>query len=85
MATDLPSELDAFGRFVTEQIDQGHSNLSPEECLDLWRAENPSPQELNESTAVLTRAIADMAAGDCGGPAHDAIDELRRKHGLTRS
>ena len=83
MATDLPSELDAFGRFIVDQIDHGRSDLSPEECLQLWRAEHPSSEELNESTAALTRAIADMEAGDRGRPAREVIDELRRKHSLT--
>ena len=84
MATHLPGELDAFGRFIVEQIDQGRSDLSPEECLELWRAEHPSPEELNESTAVLKQAIADMEAGDRGRPAREVIDDLRRKHNLSQ-
>lgn len=85
MSADLPGELDAFRQFIAEQVHRGHSDLSPEQCLQSWRAEHPSVEELNESTAVLTQAIKEMKTGDRGTPVRDAIDELRRKHGLTRS
>ena len=37
MDIDARVELEAFHRFLEQQLSDGGS-LSPEECLDLWRA-----------------------------------------------
>lgn len=57
------SDLNEFHRFVGEQLDQG-SELTPEDCLDLWRANHPSPEELKESVAAVKRALAQVDRGE---------------------
>jgi hypothetical protein len=38
MATQIPTELESFHRFLTEQLKSGGTNLSPEESLEAFRA-----------------------------------------------
>lgn len=81
MGTTL-QELTEFHRFATEQLGNGSSDLSLEELLDLWRAANPTEQELRESVAAVQQAIRDMEQGDTGRPAEEHIRELRAKYRL---
>ena len=39
------SELESFHNFLGTQLATGDSALSPEECLDLWRAQHPPDEE----------------------------------------
>ena len=38
MATQIPTELEFFHRFLTEQLKSGGTNLSPEKSLEAFRA-----------------------------------------------
>ncbi len=38
MATQVPTELESFHRFLTLQLESGGKDLSPEESLDAFRA-----------------------------------------------
>ncbi len=38
MATQLPSELESFHRFLTEQLERGEPSLSPEQSVEAFRA-----------------------------------------------
>ena len=40
MATQLPTDAEAFARFLTEQIANGGAEQSPEELLRIWRREH---------------------------------------------
>ncbi len=48
MATQLPSELESFQRFLTEQIQGGDAELSPEESVKAFRAYQDDLQRLRE-------------------------------------
>ncbi len=83
MDTAPQTELEAFCRFVDAQLRDHEPTLSPEECVELWRAQHPPTAELQRSTRAVKAAIADMKAGDVGRRASEVIEELRKKHGLT--
>lgn len=75
--TVTAKELDHFHRFGLEQIDNGGTNLTLEDLVDLWRAQNPTDAELEASLASLRRGLADAEAGRIH-PATEVLDELRR-------
>ena len=84
MDTETQTQLEAFHRFVDEQLQNGGKNLSPEECLELWRAQHPAPEALKESLRAVQQSLADTEAGDKGRPLDEVVDEVRRKHGLPQ-
>jgi hypothetical protein len=68
MATDATHELESLHRFVGHQLSNGRRGLSPEECLDLWRAVHPDEGGLEVDDEALKEALAEMEAGDTGQP-----------------
>ncbi|HUG94102.1 MAG TPA: hypothetical protein VML55_24945 [Planctomycetaceae bacterium] len=70
-------QLDNFHEFAARQLDNGGSELSLEQLLDLWRIENPAPDERSENVAAIRQAVDDMDAGDVGEPADVVIQEVR--------
>jgi hypothetical protein len=81
MLGERVDELSDFCRYATEQAAQGQSQLTPEECLEMWRSENPAPDDLADSVAAIRRALRQSDAG-LGRPLDEVIDELRTKHNL---
>lgn len=73
------NELESFHRFLGDQLARGGSMPTPEECLDLWRAQRVSEDGLDaEAEAEAIReAIEDMRAGDVGQPLREFLDEFR--------
>ncbi len=83
MASELQDELADFHRFVAEQLDNGGARPSPEECLDMWRAVHPSPEELDESVASVKRALDQANRGE--GKSLEEFDrDFRKKHDLPQ-
>ncbi len=82
MATEPPTELTQFQQFVTRQIEKGHTSLTPEECLELWRIEHPSQQLAEDDLKAIKAAIIDLNNGDRGIPAEEFVNSLRAKHNL---
>ena len=82
MATDSSNELSAFVEFLTDQLDAGRTELSPEEALDDWRAAHPAEEDLAESAAAIQHALDDMDAGDTGIPLEEFDRQLRERHNL---
>ena len=70
-------ELRAFHEFLGEKLKNGGAELSPEEAVDEWRDLHPDPEYLDEDAAAIQEALDDMANGDKGMPADEAIAELR--------
>ena len=67
-------ELDSFHRFANTVVDEGEAELSLEQLVIKWRA--------NQRAAVndaIREGIADMNAG-LGRPAGEVMEELSRKH-----
>lgn len=71
------SELESFHRFLGDQLVHGESLLTPEECLELWRARNPTDATIEADIRAVREAIDDMEAGDCGQPLRDFLTESR--------
>ncbi len=57
------SDLQAFSDFLSTQLVAGRSDLLPEDCLELWRAQNPQPSEFDASVESLRMSIDDMESG----------------------
>lgn len=55
------SDFERFQRFVADQVAHG-AELTPEDCLELWRAEHPSARELAESVAAIGEALDQIRA-----------------------
>ena len=83
MAAHPTHELESFHRFLGEQLANGGSSLTPEECLEPWRAENPVGEELRASVQAIQEALADMEAGDTGQLLEPFLAEFRQRNNLS--
>ena len=72
-------ELEGFRDFLTEQLG---SNLSPEQCLDLWRVSHPQEDQAAEDLAAVYASIEDFKRGERGRPAGQTTRELRAEFGI---
>jgi hypothetical protein len=70
-------QINDFSRFAVEQLNSGGAALSMDELYDLWRRQNPDPDEYTENVAAVNAAIHDYKAGDRGRPAGELSRELR--------
>ncbi len=61
--SETPSDLATFHHFIAEQLADG-AELTPEECLRVWRVEHPSQEDLNQSVAAVRRALAQAERGE---------------------
>jgi hypothetical protein len=85
MSVNLNEELQRFSRFVSEKIGAGQGTLSPEEALDLWRAENPSEHERTDTVRAVEEALQEFRAGDPGVALETFDATFSQQHGLGRS
>ncbi|HXY34689.1 MAG TPA: hypothetical protein VEI07_10710 [Planctomycetaceae bacterium] len=85
MSVNVDPELARFNRFVSEKIGAGGGDISPEEALDLWRAENPAAEERAEAVRALKEALEELRAGDAGVSLEDFDTAFRERNGLGRS
>jgi len=85
MTVNLNGELQQFNRFVSEKIGTGQGDLSPEEALDLWRAENPPEDERTATIRAVEEALEELRAGDTGASIEEFDTDFRQRHGLGRS
>ena len=76
------NELEAFHQFIADTLANGGVSLTPEECVDLWRAQNPGEEELRAGGAAIEEALADMEGGDLGAPFSDFMAEFRARKRL---
>jgi hypothetical protein len=81
MSTDFNQELQSFQEFIVQQLSSGEP-ISPEEALDAWRTQHPSPEQYQEDVAAIREALADMEAGDTGRPFDEFDREFRKRHSL---
>lgn len=70
-------QLDSFHRFASQMLNNGGTDLSLEELVAHWRAQ----QERADVNACLRQATDDLKAGR-HRPAHEVMEELRTKHNL---
>ena len=59
------------------QLANGDSGLTPEECVELWRARTPDAGELDSDTLAIKDALEDMENGDQGMPLQDFLANVR--------
>jgi hypothetical protein len=81
----MPSkqQLDSFYEFAAAQIHNGGAALSMDEVYCLWRAKHPTPAEVADSVAAIRSAYADLAAGEQGRLAREALRETCERLGLV--
>ena len=84
MATGTQGELSGFHDFLSGKLTSGTAQLSPEEALDLWRAEHPEANDFPNDVAALREALADMEAGDDGLPLEEFDRKFRQRHAIPR-
>ncbi len=77
MATERANDLRAFRDFLDVKLSNGGSDLTPEECLELWEVENQTEEEREETLEAIRRGLADFDAGRTR-PAGDVIRDLCR-------
>lgn len=80
MSSVLNSELNSFYRFISEQLSVGRGNVSPEEALDLWRADHPLGDTEEEDVLAVREALDDMANGDVGVPLDQFDRDFTQRH-----
>ncbi len=76
MSTD-ESELFQFNEFVTGKLQNGGVDLTPEQCLELWRLQHPDRSQYEQSVKGIQSAIDEMKSG-CGGISADELHSRMR-------
>lgn len=66
-------DLERFHKFAAEKLDNGGSQSSLEDLLELWRKE----REHVETVDDIRQGVGDYEAGDAQ-PLAEAFDEVRR-------
>lgn len=76
MPTQLPTDTEAFLVFLANEVKNGGADKSPEELLQLWRAEHASAIE------DIRQSIADLESGHFR-PFAEVDAEIRKKFGFS--
>jgi hypothetical protein len=76
-------ERESFRRSLADRLSLGDSTLSPEECPDLWRAQEPSEHEPEAGAPAIREAIDDMRAGDAGRPLPGFLSGFRTGRSIS--
>jgi hypothetical protein len=82
MSVGSNSELSSFYRFVSERLQGGQDDVSPEEALDLWRTQYPAADEADDTVLAVREALQDMDRGDQGLPIEQFDRDFRARHNL---
>ena len=77
----IDAELVRSQEFIAQCV-QGGRGMSPEEAVDLWRAQNPRADERAENLAAIRQALADLDAGETGVSLEEFDHDFRHRHGL---
>jgi hypothetical protein len=85
VANQIPrttSDLADFHSFLGDMLKCRDRALSPEEVLQLWRAEHPVTKDFEETVEALREALDDLEAGEVGRPFAEFDAEFRAEHNL---
>lgn len=74
------TDLQQFHAFVARQIASG-VRLTPEDCIDLWRANHPLPADLVDSLAAIEEGLAQSQRGE-GIPLEEFVRQFREEKGI---
>ena len=61
-------QIDKFHRFASEHVSRCGGALSLEDLIDMWRIENPSPEQTREDILAVKAAVRNMENGERGRP-----------------
>jgi hypothetical protein len=75
----IQQELESFQRFVTQNLNDGGQNLTLEECLSMWRAEQ---RERAEANPAIRQALNEMQSG-LGRPLDEFMDDFRKHNQIA--
>ena len=78
MSSQAQTELEAFHRFIGEQLTDGGADLSPEATLELWQTIQRQRDEANKG---IRRGLDDVQAGR-GEPLGDYAQQFRNKNNI---
>jgi hypothetical protein len=81
MATERANDLRAFRDFATEKLSNGGAEMTLDEALGLWEAENQTPEELEDTLRAIREGLADVEAGRVR-PVEDVVRDLCQKHNI---
>jgi hypothetical protein len=81
--TTNDSELFHFSEFVAGKLQSGATDLTPEQCLELWRLEYPA--RYRESVDSIQAAIDEMESGIGSIDGQELHAQLRSKHSKSES
>ena len=79
MSTQSSNDLANFVSFAQSQLRHDGVNLTPEECLTLYRTQQASADDI----AAVKEALDVMHRGDLGIPLEDFDREFREKNGIS--
>ncbi len=82
MANQLGSDFEAFVHFAESQLGNQDAELTPEQCLALYRSQHPRAAELSEGIAAVNEALEAMHAGDTGQPLEEFDRQFRLRNKL---
>lgn len=75
-------QIDSFHRYATERLSNRGAELSIDELFDLWRIENPTPEELHADVLAVKASLRDIEAGGTGQPFEDFKREFRAQNDI---
>ena len=81
MSITVQKELALFHRFIGERLNDTPT-LSPEEALDLFRAEHELDDDFDDTVAAIEEVLEDIRGGEVGMPFEEFDREFRARHGL---
>lgn len=70
------SDLQQFHQFIAQQLARGDTTLTPEDCLDAWRADHPSAAEFVDTLAAIENGLAQARRGE-GIPIDEFVQRFR--------
>ena len=77
------SELFHFSEFVAGKLQSGRADLTPEQCLELWRLEHPA--RYAQSVSSIQSAIDEMESGSGSVDGRELHTQLRSKYSKSDS
>jgi hypothetical protein len=78
VATDRANDLRAFRQFIDEQLANGGPEMTLDDALISWEAENQTDLETGETLQAIQRGLDDMHAGKTVD-AFESAERLRQK------
>jgi hypothetical protein len=79
MSTESFNDFAAFVNFAQIHLRDDGSDLTPEECLTLYRTQQASAEDI----AAVKEALDAMHRGDVGVPLEEFDRQFRQKNGIA--